>query len=202
MTKHEGRRTKDEGMTKSEAQSNCLWPVAALYERRINSSDPESFRGRYRLHAGGLGFACFGSARRFVLVVMRAAQEGHFIEEVFLEPLEPQIDHRRDKERHHLGENKTADNDEAERTPRRSVLTETERERDGAHQCGESRHHDRAKTFNAGFVYGRAQVPPFIDSLQRKIDNHDAVLLYDAEQQEQADDTVERQARSKHPERE
>ena len=45
----------------------------------------------------------------------------------------------------------------------------------------------------------RAKIPAFVDSLQRKIDNHDSVFLHDSEQQEQADHAVERQCRSKDP---
>src|ERR1051325_4959971 len=118
-----------------------------------------------RSDCGGLtNFALVRLGRGFVLVIMGAAQEGHFVEEMFLEPFEPEINHRRHEERHHLGEDQTADNYEPERTSRRSILTEAEREWDCTHQRGECRHHDRTKTFDARFVDGRTEVPAFIDS--------------------------------------
>src|SRR5207248_5817972 len=43
------------------------------------------------------------------------------------------------------------------------------------------------------------QVPAFVDSLQGEIDNHNAIFLYDTEQQEKSDHAVERQGRSKNP---
>ena len=47
----------------------------------------------------------------------------------------------------------------------------------------------------------RTQIPAFVDSLQREIDNHDSVLLHNAEQKKQPDHAVERQCRSKDPKR-
>ena len=40
-----------------------------------------------------------------------AAQEWNFVEDVFLEPFEPEIDHWSYKQRDHLGEDQTADDD-------------------------------------------------------------------------------------------
>jgi len=48
-------------------------------------------------HAGWLGSHLSSSGLTFVLVVMRAAEERHFVEHVLLEPFEPQIDHWRNK---------------------------------------------------------------------------------------------------------
>src|SRR5207248_11023717 len=79
--------------------------------------------------------------------------------------------------------------------------TKAERERNCAHQCGQCRHHDWAKTFDACFMNCRSQVPTLIDSLQGEIDNHNSVLFHDAEQEKKSDHAVERQCRSKDTER-
>ncbi len=71
--------------------------------------------------------------RELVLVKMSAAKEWNAIEDMLLKPLEPEIDHRRDKQRHHLRKDQAADNNQTERTSRRSILTKTERERNCAH---------------------------------------------------------------------
>ncbi len=67
-------------------------------------------------HADRFEFAVVSSAGvrfSFAFVMrMRAAQERNAIEHVFLEPFEPEINHRRDEERNHLRENQTADNDQ------------------------------------------------------------------------------------------
>ena len=77
------------------------------------------------------------------------------------------------------GENQTAHDYQTERAARRGVLPEPKRNRHCAHERSERGHHNGTKPFHAGFVNGRAQVPAFVDSLQRKIDNHDSVLLHD-----------------------
>src|SRR5207253_10275595 len=95
--------------------------------------------------------------------------------------------------------NQAANDDQAEWTPRRSILSEAECEWHRAHESGKRCHHDRTETFDAGFMNIRAQVPAFVDSLQSKIDHHDPVLLHDAEQKKKADHAVERQGRPKNP---
>jgi len=74
------------------------------------------------VRAGRFEFAVASSAGvrlgfAFVMGV-RAAQKGHFVEDVFLEPLEPEINDRRDEERDHLGENQPPDNNKTERASR------------------------------------------------------------------------------------
>jgi len=49
---------------------------------------------------------------------MRAAQKRNPIEHVFLEPFEPEINHRRHEERDHLRENQAANDDQPQRTTR------------------------------------------------------------------------------------
>ena len=122
----------------------------------------------------------FSRGADFVLVIVRSAEEGHFIEHMLLKPFEPEIDDWRHKKRDELGENQTTDDHQSQRPARCGILAESERDRDCAHERGESSHHYRTKPFYAGFVNGRAQVPPFVDSLQRKIDHHNSVLLHDA----------------------
>ena len=90
--------------------------------------------------------------RELVFVKVRATQEWNAIENVLLEPFEPEIDHRRNKQRDHLRKDQAADDNQTERTSRRSILTKTEREGNRTHQRGEGSHHDRAKSFDARFM--------------------------------------------------
>src|ERR1043166_1356683 len=98
----------------------------AKSEIRISKSETNpktQWRNRKR-RSGARRLGLTDLARGLVLVIMGAAQEGDFVEHVLLEPFEPEINHRRHEERHHLGENETADNHEAERASRRGILTE------------------------------------------------------------------------------
>ena len=112
---------------------------------------------------------------------------------MLLEPFKPEIDDRCDEQRDQLGKNQTAHDHKTEGAARCSVLAESERDGDCAHKCRKRCHHDRTKPFHAGFVNRRAQVPTFVDSLQSKIDHHDAVLLHDAQQKEESDHAVKRE---------
>src|SRR6266699_1929715 len=134
----------------------------------------------------------------FVMHV-RTAQKRHSVENVFLEPFEPEINHRRHEKCDHLRENEAANDHETKWTPRRSVVPEPKGERHCAHESSEGRHHDRAKTLEAGFVNGISQTQSLINSFQREIDHQDSVLLDYAEQKKQSDDAIEGQARSKNP---
>jgi hypothetical protein len=67
------------------------------------------------------------------VVSMRAAQKWHLVEDVFLEPLEPEINHRSNKERDQLGKDEAADDHQPERTTRRSILAKPERQRNCSH---------------------------------------------------------------------
>ena len=71
--------------------------------------------------------------RELVFVKVSATQEWNAIKDMLLKPLEPEIDHRRDKQRHHLRKDQAADNNQTERTSRRSILTKTEREGNRTH---------------------------------------------------------------------
>ena len=52
--------------------------------------------------------------RELVFVKVRAAQERHAIEDMFLEPFQPEINHRRDVEGEQLRNDKAADDNETE----------------------------------------------------------------------------------------
>src|SRR5207249_7126769 len=123
-------------------------------------------------HLSSGGFA-------FVMIV-GATEERHLVEDVLLEPFEPEIDDWCDKQRDQLRENQTAHDHQTEWTARCGILPEPERNRYRAHECGERSHHDGTKPFHAGFVNRRAQIPAFVNSLQGKIHHHDSVLLHDA----------------------
>src|SRR5437660_952467 len=110
--------------------------------------------------------------------------------------------YRRHKQRDHLRKNQAANNHQSERTSRGCILSKAKREWHCAHQRGQRCHHDWTETLNAGFMNCRAKVPTLVDSLQSKIDHHDAVFLHDAEQKKKSDHAVERQGRSKNPKRE
>ena len=51
-----------------------------------------------------------------VLMKVRAAQKWNFIEHLFLEPFEPEINHRRHEQRDQLRKNESADNDKPKGT--------------------------------------------------------------------------------------
>ena len=57
-------------------------------------------------------------AAKLVLVKVGAAQEGHAIEDMLLEPFQPEINHRSDVERKQLRNDKAADDNETEWPPR------------------------------------------------------------------------------------
>src|SRR5213075_956315 len=120
------------------------------------------------------------SSRRlaFVLVIVCATEERHFVEHVFLERFEPDINYWRNKQGNQLGENQPAHDHQPQRPTRCGILTESQCNRDGAHQSSKCRHHNWTKTFYARFVNGRAEIPAFVDSLQSKINDHDSIFLH------------------------
>src|SRR6266568_4795437 len=70
------------------------------------------------------------TSRRFALAVrVSAAQKWHFVENMLLEPFEPEVNHRRHKQRHQLGENQTAYNHQTQRAARCGILSEPGRNR-------------------------------------------------------------------------
>src|SRR6202035_5700142 len=106
---------------------------------------------------------------------MRAAQEWNFVEDVFLEPFEPEVNDWCHKQRNQLGENQAAHDHQTEGAARCGVLAEPQRNRYCTHERGKRGHHNGTKPFYTGFVNSRAEIPAFVDSLQGKIDNHDTV---------------------------
>src|SRR5207237_4718920 len=137
--------------------------VFAKTARRFLRADRNLVRPGRHWFDPAVRFAWLGCRLCFVMSV-RAAQKWNAIQHMFLEPFEPEVDHRRDEESHHLGENKAADDHQSERPARRSVLTKTKRKRNCAHQRGECCHHDRPKTLETGFVDGFSQAKSFIDA--------------------------------------
>src|SRR5438132_2057866 len=60
----------------------------------------------------------FLTGARFAAVMsVSAPQERHFVEDMFLQPFQPEINHGSDKERDHLRKNQAPDDDQSERTP-------------------------------------------------------------------------------------
>ena len=136
------------------------------------------------------------------MVRVGAAQERHSVEHAFLEPFEREINHGGDVERDQLRNDQAADDDQPERPARRAIRAVTKRKRHRAHQGGQRGHDDRPKTFDARFVNGRAPIVAFVQPMKREVDNHDAVLLHDAHEEEQADDRIKRERGTENPKRE
>ena len=55
------------------------------------------------------------TAAEIALVIMSAPQERNFIEHMFLEPFEPEIDHGSHEQRDHLREDQSADDNQTQR---------------------------------------------------------------------------------------
>src|SRR6266446_2011250 len=85
--------------------------------------------------AGGswLEFAFLAGERLAFVMSMCAAQEWNSIEDVLLEPFEPEINHWRNKQRDQLRKNQAANNHQSERAARGRILTKTKGERHRAH---------------------------------------------------------------------
>src|SRR6476469_6972221 len=119
-----------------------------------------------------------------------AAQERNAVEDVFLDPFEGEINYGRNIESNQLRDDQAADDDKAERPTRRAIRAVAEGQRNGTHQRGQGRHDDRPKTFDAGLVDRGPKIIAFIEAMESKVDNHDAVLFHDTHEKKEPDHRI------------
>src|SRR3954470_18758834 len=108
-----------------------------------------------------------------------------------LQPLEIEVDHRRDVEGEHLRQQQASDYGEAERLARAAAGAEADGDRQGSHQGRHGGHHDRPEACQAGLVDRllRRHAAAAL-SLNGEVDHHDGVLLHDADQHDDAHERV------------
>ena len=115
-----------------------------------------------------------------------------------LQPIHVDVEDRRHVERQELREEQAADDREPERPPRLRARAQAERDRQRAHERGHRRHHDRPEADEAGLVDRLLGVLAFVAlRLDREVDHHDPVLLDEADEQDDADEGVDRELRSR-----
>ena len=137
-----------------------------------------------------------GGGRRRMNVKVAAA-------ELAVQPVKQKIDHRRRVEREHLRHQKAADNGDAERPPQFRARADGNDQRQRAQHGGKRGHQDRPESRKAGLMDGllRRQAQPPL-AVEGEVHHHDAVLLHDADQQDDADEGDHRQFRAGDLERE
>ena len=104
------------------------------------------------------------------------------------EVVEIEIDHRRGEQRQHLADHEPADHGIAERLADFGAGAGAEHQRHAAEQCRHRRHHDRAEAQDRGLAdrFLRRQMLVALGD-DGEVDHHDAVLLDDADQQNDSD---------------
>ena len=101
---------------------------------------------------------------------------------------------RRDVEREQLRNQQPADDGEAERTPRLGARAKAERDRHRADQRRHRGHHDWAEADQARLVDRVDRVLAVLAlRFDREVDHHDAVLLHEPDEHDDADERVEAQ---------
>src|SRR5689334_18248519 len=108
-----------------------------------------------------------------------------------LHALHVEINYRSDVEREQLRHQQSAHYGETEWLPRIAAFTKAERDGQGAEQRRRSGHHDWPESKLAAFVNRLPRTLPLHAlRFERKVDHHDRVLLHDAEQHDEADESV------------
>ena len=114
-----------------------------------------------------------------------------------MQPVEQQIDHWRRVERQHLRHEQAADDRHAERAAHLRARSRRDHERHRTEQGGKRRHHDRTEAFHAGLKDGLlGRQPTLALGFEREIDQHDAVLLDEPDQQDDPDERDDGQLRA------
>ena len=107
----------------------------------------------------------------------------------FRKPIEKDVNDRRGVKGERLAEQQSADHCNTQRTPQFGSKASSEGQRDTGEQRRHGGHHDGAEAQQTGVIDGVRRVLPMLAlAFQREIDHHDAVLLHDADQQNNADD--------------
>ena len=120
------------------------------------------------------------------------AEEGRTIEHLLLEFLEVQVDYRSDVEREELRHDEATNHDQPERPTRSCVGPETHCDGDSADDCRECRHDNWPEPVHAGIMDGLFGGFARVTPLAGEVDDHNAVLLDDSHQHEQAHKSIER----------
>ena len=137
-----------------------------------------------------------------LVVRVCAAQERDPVEHAFLEPFQREINHGRDVERDQLRNDQAADDDEPERPARRAIQRRSQAQSGSAPiKAASVVMIIGRKRSDARFVNGRAPVVAFVQPMEREVDDHDAVLLHDAHEEEEANHGIKRERGIKKPER-
>src|SRR5438093_13045846 len=104
------------------------------------------------------------------------------------EPIECQIDNWCRVQRKNLAEQQATDDGDAERPPQLIAGAAAECEGQSREERGDWRHHDRPETQQACLVDRVNRSLSFLSlRLEREVDHHDAVLLHDTDQEDDAD---------------
>src|SRR5580658_2611469 len=104
------------------------------------------------------------------------------------QPVEPKINHRRRIQGQGLAENQAANHRNAQRPAQFRTHAAAESQRHRAQQGRHGGHHDRPESQQAGLINRLLWRPAlFALRVQGEIDHHDTVLLYNADQQDDAD---------------
>ena len=121
--------------------------------------------------------------------VRRAVAGEPAAREALRQVVKEDVDDRRGVEREHLAQQQAADHADAQRPAKLGADAGADGQRDAAQQRGHGGHHDGTEAQQAGFVDGVGGVLAVLAfAFQREVHHHDAVLLHDADEQDDADD--------------
>src|ERR1035438_7540148 len=106
------------------------------------------------------------------------------------QPVEEEIDDRSRIKRQQLAEDKAANDGNAERPAQFRTGAGTEGERHTREEGGHGRHHNGAEAEQAGLIDGIDGSHAFVPfGVESEVDHHDGVLLHDADQQHDPDES-------------
>ena len=110
-----------------------------------------------------------------------------------MQPVEIEIDDRRGVEREQLAERQPSDHRITERLAKLRAGASPKHQRHAAKHGGHGGHQDRPKSKQASFADRGKRRVPVILAVNGEVDQHDAVLFDDADEQNDADDAYHRQ---------
>src|ERR1700733_6778112 len=184
----------------SHPPENGHWRKAMLDDIALTTGgkviSKDSRQGKLSRHScGSLGRA--RHRRGVVAQIVPAPQTRQPLPEIV------QIDenHRGRVQRQRLTDDQPADDRDPERVARLRAFAGSERQRQGAEQRGEGRHHDRTKAEKTRLFDRLARTTAPALRSERKIDHHDSVLLHDADEQQDADGGDDRELGIEQPQR-